>query len=392
MPYIFGVMYTRQIKPIKSKSFFLFGPRQTGKSTYVKSLITDKDLYIDLLPQRNFLNYAKNPGLLREEIYAHLKQYDHFVCVIDEIQKIPALLDEVHEIIESEGIQFVLTGSSARKLRRGGVNLLAGRAYTYRLFPLTYQELGNDFELESALIKGCLPVLWNNSNESIQEFLKSYTETYLKEEIAAEGLVRNIGPFSQFLDIAAANDGEIVNFSNIARECSLSVKTVQQYYQILEDTFIAVKIMGWSKSPRKRLVLNPRFYFFDTGVSNALTHTLMSELNTIIRGRRFEQFIITQIQAMISYKRLDYQLYYWRTNNGAEVDLLICKGTRILYALEIKSSRTIVKEKLSGLKSFLNAHPDIPAYVVGIHQKNRIIDDKINVMNWDSFLNDFFCI
>jgi len=388
IPYIFGVMYTRHINPIKTKSFFLFGPRQTGKSTYVRSLITDKDLYIDLLPQRNFFNYAKNPGLLREEIHAHLQKYDHFVCVIDEIQKIPALLDEVHEIIESKGIQFILTGSSARKLRRGGVNLLAGRAYTYRLFPLTYLELGNVFHLESALIKGCLPVLWNDSNENIQEFLKSYTETYLKEEIAAEGLVRNIGPFSQFLDIAAANDGEIVNFSNIARECSVSVKTVQQYYQILEDTFIAIKIMGWHKSPRKRLVVNPRFYFFDPGVTNILAHTLMSELNTTIRGRRFEQFIITQIQAIISYQRLDYQLYYWRTNNGAEVDLLICRGSQIICALEIKSSRTIVKEKLSGLNSFMKAHPDVPVYVIGIHQKDRMIVERIRVMNWDSFLGD----
>jgi predicted AAA+ superfamily ATPase len=231
-------MYKRTLSPNKEKSWFLFGPRQTGKSTFVKKLLRKKDLYIDLLPQKNFLNYAKNPGRLREEVLAHHQRFGRFVCVIDEIQKIPSLLDEVHELIESCNIRFILTGSSARKLRRGGANLLAGRAYTYRFFTLTFQELGQDFQLDRALRVGCLPVLWGASNDDEQEFLRSYTETYLKEEIAAEGLVRNIGPFSYFLDIVAANDGETVNFSNVARECGVTVKTVQQYYQILEDTFL----------------------------------------------------------------------------------------------------------------------------------------------------------
>ena len=379
-------MFNRLLSPTITKSYFLFGPRQTGKSTFVKGLLGQEDLYIDLLPQRSFLNYAKNPGRLREEIIAHMRGHKNFVCVIDEIQKIPNLLDEVHELIESTDIRFILTGSSARKLRRGGANLLAGRAYTYNLFPLTFQEIGENFDLEKALRIGTLPVLWESQKEDQREFLRSYTETYLKEEVAAEGLVRDIGPFSQFLDIAAANDGETVNFSNIARECSVSVKTVQQYYQILEDTFLALKLPAWQRSPRKRLVSHSRYYLFDPGVTNVLAHTLGGELNPAIRGRRFEQFIIAQIFACIQYNRFDYQLFYWRTNHGAEVDLLICQGEKILYAVEIKSSLNITKESLDGVRSFLSDHPDVAPYVLGHNQKPRQLSDSLTLMNWDDFI------
>ena len=379
-------MFKREINPAKSKSYFLFGPRQTGKSTFVKSLINRKDLYIDLLPQRNFLNYAKNPGRLREEILAHLRRYHDPLCIVDEIQKIPALLDEVHELIESRGIRFILTGSSARKLRRGGANLLAGRAYTYHLFPLTFTEIGSRFDLSRALRLGSLPVLWDSREEDAHEFLRSYTETYLKEEVAAEGLVRNIGPFAKFLDIAAANDGETVNFNNIARECSVSVKTVQQYFQILEDTFLAFRVPAWTKSERRRLVSHPRYYFFDTGVTNALAHALTDQLNPKVFGRRFEQFVICQLMTFIHYKRLDCQLYYWRTNHGAEVDLLLCAGNRISCAVEIKSSQNIAGEQLGGLKSFMLDNPGIPAYVLGDRQNRRRLHDDITVINWDEFI------
>jgi predicted AAA+ superfamily ATPase len=381
-------MFIREINPIKSKSYFLFGPRQTGKSTFVKSSLSSKDLYIDLLPQRNYLNYAKNPGRLRQEVLAHLSKYSDPVVIIDEIQKIPSLLDEIHELIESKGVHFILTGSSARKLRRGGANLLAGRAYTYHLFPLTFNEIGSDFDLNRALKIGSLPVLWESDKEDCQEFLRAYAETYLKEEIAAEGLVRDIGPFAQFLDIAAANDGETVNFSNIARVCSISAKTVQQYYQILEDTFLAFKLPAWSKSARRRLILHPRFYFFDTGVTNSLAHTLTEQLNPQIRGRRFEQYVICQLISAIHYRRLDIQLYYWRTNHGAEVDILLCRGSQILCALEIKSAKNIAGEGLTGLKSFLEDNPRVPAYVLGHEQNRRLLDKDITVMNWCDFINE----
>lgn len=354
----------------------------------MKSLLSSEDLYIDLLPQRSFLNYAKNPGRLREESLAHRKRHGRFTRAINEIQKIPSLLDEVHALMESAGLTFILTGSSARKLRRGGSNLLAGRAYTYRLFPLTFTELGEAFDLERALRAGCLPVLWENRDEDWREFLRAYAETYLREEVAAEGLVRDIGPFSQFLEIAAANDGEIVNFSNIARECSVSVKTAQQYYQILEDTFLATKLPAWQKSPRKRLVTHPRYYLFDPGITNALAHRLGPALDAQTRGRRFEQFVITQIAAAIHYQRLDDQLYYWRTHHGAEVDLLICRGNEILCAAEIKSSRNIVKEGLDGVASFRSVHPATPIFVLGDGQTQRLLAEDLTVMNWDDFLRD----
>ncbi|MBN2124830.1 MAG: ATP-binding protein [Deltaproteobacteria bacterium] len=382
-------MFPRQIHPVKTKSFFLFGPRQTGKSTYVQSLLTPQDLYIDLLPQRNYLGYAKNPGSVREEILAHLERYPEGKCVIDEIQKIPSLLDEVHELIESRGTMFILTGSSARKLRRGAANLLAGRAYTYRLFPLTFEELGDRFNLDRALRIGTLPVLWGNREEDPAEFLRSYTETYLKEEVAAEGLVRDIGPFAQFLDIAAASDGETVNANNIARECSVSAKTVQQYYQILEDTFVAVKLPAWTRSARRRLVSNPRYYLFDPGVANALCHTLSERINPNLLGRRFEQFVIGQLTAAIHYHRLDYTLHYWRTNHGAEVDVLLCTGDRITCALEIKSSRHIASESLTGLKSFLQDNPGVPAYVLGIKQRRRKLAEGLTVIDWQDFIQEF---
>ncbi len=388
IPYIIGAMFKRLLSPNKTKSFFLFGPRQTGKSTFVKSLLTPVDLYIDLLPQRSFLNYAKNPGRIREEILAHLLKHDNFLCIIDEVQKIPALLDEVHELIESKKIRFILTGSSARKLRRGAANLLAGRAYTYHLFPLTASEIGKNFDLERALTTGCLPVLWGNQNEDYREFLRSYAETYLREEIAAEGFVRNIGPFSNFLDVAAANDGEIVNYSNIGRECGVSIKTVQEYYQILEDTFLAFRLSAWRRSVRKRLTAHPRYYFFDTGVVNVLAHTLTEQMHPIIRGRRFEQFVINQIAAAISYKKLDLQLFYWRTNHGAEVDILICRGEKVLAAVEIKASPNIVTESLSGLKSYLQEHPETPAYVLGHKQSTRLLKANILVLNWAEFISD----
>lgn len=186
--------------------------------------------------------------------------------------------------------------------------------------------------------------------------------------------------------LAAANDGETVNFNNIARECSVSLKTVQQYFQILEDTFLAFRVPAWTKSERRRLVSHPRYYLFDTGVTNALAHTLIEQLNPKVFGRRFEQFVICQLMARIHYKRLDRQLYYWRTNHGAEVDLLLCEGSRIVCALEIKSSQNIAGEQLGGLKSFILDNPGIPTFVLGDRQNRRRLHDDITVINWDEFI------
>ncbi len=381
-------MFKRQLNPVATRSYFLFGPRQTGKTWFVKHRLTESDLYIDLLPQRVFLGYAQSPGSFREEILAHLRRHKRFTCVVDEIQKLPALLDEIHELIESTPVTFVLTGSSARKLRRGSSNLLAGRAYTYHLFPLTFEELGDDFVLEKALNFGTLPVLWADTDQNPREFLRAYTETYLREEIQQEGLVRNLAPFSGFLDIAAAADGEVVNYSNIARECGVSVKTVQQYYRILEETFLVLRLPAWARSARTRLISHPKYFFFDPGVTNALTHQLGGKLDPIVRGRRFEQFVIQQIRSAIEYRRMDCDLAFWRTRQGVEVDLLITRGQKIVAAVEMKSTPVIHQAHLYGLKAFGELHPRVPLFVLGPERRERLMENQITVIGWREFITD----
>lgn len=381
----------RTLTPSAKRSFFLFGPRQTGKSTFVQTLLNPEDLYITLLPQRTFLNYSRDPSLFREEIQAHHKQHEHFTCVVDEIQKLPALLDEVHDLIETLGIRFILTGSSARKLKRGAANLLAGRASTYHLYPCTFAELGNQFELEKALFAGCLPYIWANSLslQDTLEFLESYSDVYLREEIQAESVVRQIGAFVRFIDIAANNDGEIVNYSNISRECGVSIKTVQEYYQILEDTFLAYRIDPWIRSVRKRSVSHPKFYLFDPGVTNALCHYLShtQKLNPEVRGRRFEQFIVLQIIALNSYHHLGFELFFWRTNTGLEeIDLILVRAQKPVACIEIKSSPLIKNIDTHGLLSFKDEYPDSKVYLLSPIERPRLLDSGVHMMPWELFL------
>lgn len=381
-------MFQRRLQPASQKSYFLFGPRQTGKSTFVRTFMQPDDLYIDLLPQRTLLEFSRNPDALRERLRLHQKEGKPFMCIIDEIQKAPALLDEVHALIEAQGQRFILTGSSARKLKRGRANLLAGRAYTYHLFPLTWTELGSVCDLEKALRIGLLPTLWENSEEIPHLFLNSYVEAYLREEIAQEGLVRNIVPFAQFLDLAGHQDGEVVNYSSMARDCGISVKTVQQYYQILEDTFLAFRLPCWHRSIRRRLIAHPRYYLFDPGVTNTLARTLTPVLNPEIRGRRFEQFIALQLLACIHYEGLGLELAFWRTTQGHEVDILLTRGQEIIAGLEVKSSVSIHKTDLSGLYAFRDEYPNIPLYVLGINQVPRRLDGDIEVLDFKEFFGE----
>lgn len=383
-------MFKRLLVTSKNRSFFLFGPRQTGKSTYIKAHLGKNDLYINLLPQRIFLNYTRNPNLFREELLAHQKLYgSNFTCIVDEIQKIPALLDEIHDLIETYGIHFGLTGSSARKLKRGGANLLAGRADTYHLFPLTYSEFSENFDLEKVLQIGCLPYLWANvlTEKEKEEFLRAYTDLYLKEEIQAEGVVRNIGSFTRFLDIAAYNDGEIVNYSNIARECGVSVKTVQGYYQILEDTFLSHRMDPWTSSIRKRLISHPRYYLFDMGVTNAICQNF-GQLHPQTRGRRFEQFIILQIIALNSYYRYNYEFFFWRTNNGLEIDLIITHAKKPIAAIEIKSTSSLNPGDTYALNEFKQEYPKVKTYIVCPSDRARILQDETMVIPWEKFLTE----
>jgi predicted AAA+ superfamily ATPase len=302
-----------------------------------------------------FLKYKTDPSRLRAECEFLAKENEKFYVFVDEIQKCPELLDEVHHLIEQFGkkILFILTGSSVRKLKRASVNMLAGRAWQFFLFPFTHLEVGKNFDLDDALTKGTLPPVINESTEDAFRTLKAYVQIYLKEEILDEAIVRNIGAFSRFLDIAADQSGRIVNFSTIARDTGVSSKTIKGYYQILEDTLVAVKLEPYRKSARKRITRHPKYYLFDLGVINAISGrvSISSVKGTTIYGMLFEHFVILEAFRMIHYAEKTYRMYHWRSSHGAEVDMII-ETADAVWAIEIKSSETVRSGDLTGLRSF----------------------------------------
>lgn len=358
--------------------FFLFGPRQTGKSTLIKaSFETETSVIYDLLISKEYQRLVANPSLLREELEAQDEQIKH--VVIDEVQKIPELLDEIHYIIENSKIQryFCLSGSSARKLKKAKANLLGGRAWTRYLFPLTHLELGSDFNLNRALRFGTLPGIYLSDDEAAKEVLSSYVGIYLEEEIKAEAVVRNIGAFTRFLKFAANENGNIINFSNISKEINTSYKTVKEYFHILEDTLIGFFLMPYAKSERKRLVKHPKFYFFDTGVRNTLAKTLSLELESFTKafGDAFEHFIILEIFRLNQYLKKDYELSFYRTASNTEVDLIIDTPNKKTFAIEIKSKDNPTKTDLKGLKSFLELNPKASPICVSTAPRKRKVDN-----------------
>lgn len=370
-------------------STLLFGPRQTGKSTLVRSLLPRESWTVDLLQHDAFLRFSKDPALFRREVEAQ-RRAGVRVVFVDEVQKVPALLDEVHGLIERGGIRFILTGSSARKLKRGGGNLLAGRAVTRRLHPLTMRELGNQFDLARTLRLGSLPAVATSGEEEGRDLLRTYGETYLREEIQAEAVVRNLGSFGRFLDVAAAQCGEILNYTAVGRDAALATRTVQEYFQVLEDTLIGFRLEAWAKSPRARLVKHPRFYLFDTGVTNALTHRLTAASDPLARGRLFEQWVVLECLRLIDYLDLETRCYYWRTNQGAEVDLVFERHGRLVLAVEIKAKRRIAGADLSGLRSFAQAHPSVPRVVVcEVPEEHEL--DATTILPWRRFFERFEC-
>ncbi len=358
-------MLQRLCKLPEKRSFFLFGARQTGKTTLVRSLLSPQDWAIDLLKNDTYFSYKKDPSLFRREAEKKIANQPSLRIMIDEIQKVPELLSEVHYLIEQyPGIQFMMTGSNARKLRRGAANLLAGRAFSRMLFPLTYQETAPQFHLEDTLLYGSLPAVLSLSPTDKRDFLRAYTDTYLKEEIQAEALVRNLGGFHRFLEVASAQCGETINFASIARESGIASRTIQSYYEILEDTLIGFRLEAWRKSARKRLLEHPKFYLFDTGVTNAINHRLEGRLDPVQKGRLFEQFIILETVRMLSYQQSDIRAYYWRTNHGAEVDLVLEKNNDLIAGIEIKSSREIARADLTGLRSLKEDYPHAKSFIV----------------------------
>ncbi len=334
-------MYARLL-PTPAQSAFLFGPRGTGKSTWLRQRFP-RAAYYDLLDTGEALRLAKDPGALYREI-SLLPRCSW--AVIDEVQKAPELLDEVHRLIERHGLCFVLSGSSARKLRRGSVNLLAGRAVTTSMFPLTSAEVSFNLEIGRALEFGMLPMAVDGGDPG--EYLRSYADTYLAQEVRAEALTRNVGAFARFLEIAALRNGQPANATNIAREAGVHRRTVESHFQVLDDTLLGYWLPAWKLKPATRQVLRSKFYFFDCGVVRALTGRLAYPPTQEELGAQMETFILSEIRAYLSYSKLDYRLHYWRTYDGAEVAALLETAHGFL-ALDIKAAARWAKRYNRGL-------------------------------------------
>ncbi len=365
------------------QSAFLFGPRGVGKTTLAEAYLkkVGPSLTINLLHDDEFSRYLINPSLLRAETNAAIKKYGKVTVFIDEVQKLPALLDEVHDLIEKNKINFILTGSSSRKLKRGGANLLGGRAWTLSLHPLTHHEY--ELDLNRVLQTGTLPKIYFE-DPNPERTLKAYVGTYLKEEIQQESQIRNLQGFSRFLEIAAQMNGEPINFTSIGREVGVSGKTVQEYFSILVDTLIVFRIDGWSRSIRKQTLQSPKYYFFDCGVLNALCGELRTELrpSSFRFGKLFETWVVLEIIRLSQYADLDYRLHYWKTNTGLEVDLIIHRGSsRPLVAIEIKSSQNPKSNDLRSLKSFLSEYPNAKPFIFCLTPRPYEMDG-IPILPW----------
>jgi uncharacterized protein len=344
-------MIRRLLTPSKNSSFFLLGARGTGKSTLLEHEIAPyAQLSLNLLLPSDFDPLLRNPQSLLAQIEG-LSNPQGWV-IIDEVQKLPALLDIVHHAIEKFDTKFALTGSSARKLIRGQANLLAGRAFVYHLFPFTYRELDSAFSLEEALNYGTLPKISEFQNSQDKElFLTAYAHTYLKEEIQAEQVVRTLSPFRRFLEIAAQVNGSLINFSAVARDVGSDDKTVKSYFQILEDTLIGFFLPAYHRSVRKTQLQAPRFFLFDCGIKRALEGTLTSLIqpSTSTYGAAFEHFIITEMVRLNSYGRKNFRFFYLRTQAGAEIDLIVERPGNSLALVEIKSTTDVREDHLKHL-------------------------------------------
>lgn len=349
-------MLRRLQKLSYSNSFFLFGARGTGKTTLLKQLFDpDKALWIDLLSESDEERFGRYPDNLSKALKSKHYQY----VIIDEIQKSPKLLDIVQiEIERHKKTQFILTGSSARKLKRGAENLLGGRAFHFNLFPLTYRELGKKFNLQQILQFGSLPKIGSYEDpDDVMEYLRGYVSIYLKEEILVEQLVRDLDPFRDFLEIAAQTNGKMINFSKIAREVGVDDKTIKTYYQILEDTLVGFFLPPFHRSIRKRQRESPKFFLFDTGVKRAIEKTLRVPLTpqTYSYGDAFEHYLIAECFRLNEYLKLDFKISYLRTKDDVEIDLIIERPGQADLLVEIKSTLKVSADEARQLNSIIKA-------------------------------------
>ena len=377
-------MFVRSVRlpPPGHQTFFLWGPRQTGKSTLLRAAYPDA-IWIDLLKADEFRRHVQRPEVLRERLTA-IAGIEALQVVIDEIQKVPTLLDEVHWLIENRGIHFALCGSSARKVRHGAANLLGGRAVRHELFGLTAGEIGAGFDLDRALNHGALPRIY--ASDRPRPLLHSYVADYLKEEVAAEGLVRKLPEFATFLDIAALSNGEIVNFTNIARECGVSTHTAQAYFGIVVDTLIGRWLPSYTKRPKRRVIGAPKFYFFDVGIVNHLARRGWLERGGELYGKALEHWVFHELTARDAYGERFARLAYWRLASGVEVDFVI---DDMRVAIEVKSSGRVTDAHLSGLRHLIRDHPKVGRRVlVCLEPSPRRTADRIDILPLAAFLDE----
>lgn len=361
-------MYTRLL-PTPSRSILLFGPRGTGKSTWIRSRFPHATHY-DLLDTSESLRLNRNPSALFQELRSLPPES---WVIIDEVQRAPALLDQVHRLVELQRLKFVLSGSSARKLRRGGVNLLAGRALTKELFPLVSAELGPNLDLERALGFGTLPMAVGE--EAPQEYLRTYAETYLDQEIRAEALTRNIGNFTRFLEVAARQNGQVTNASSIARDAGVARATVRDHFDLLVDTLIGYRLPSWKLKSTNKQVRHSKFYLFDCGIARALSGRLPYPPSHEERGALLETFLLMEMRACLSYSGLGYPLCFWRNYEGTEVDAL-CETTTGFVAIEIKASSRWERRFNRGLRHVRDAlGAETRCLGVYLGEREALVDD-----------------
>ena len=370
---------TLQLAPLlEHKSFFLFGPRATGKTTLIRRQLMPSAFSINLLNSQFYLRLAAEPFALEQLINESGKK----LIVIDEVQRLPELLNEVHRLIEEKNIRFLLTGSSARKLRHGKANLLAGRVWETRLFPFTSRELP-DFDLNRYLRHGGLPSVY--LSEMPDEELFAYVDTYLREEIMAESLVRKLPPFSRFLKAIALSNGEMINFTKLANDCQVPPATVTEHVGILQDTLVGFMVPAWTESKKRKAIRTGKFYFFDTGVTHTLAGTRTLDRNSNLYGKSFEQFIAMEIRAWQHYVRDRRELAYWRSTHGKEVDFLI--GSDV--ALEVKAATRVTGRDASGLRAL--AEENVFQKLLLVSQDTvETSDGTIRAIHWTTFLNELW--
>jgi len=319
----------------EGQSAFLWGARKTGKTTYLRRKFPESIVY-DFLQTDLFIEFSKRPFLLREQLSAKSEDVLQHPIILDEVQKVPQVLDEVHWLIENKGLRFILCGSSARKLKRGRANLLGGRAWRYEMHPLVSAEI-DDLDLLRVLNRGMIPAHY--LREGFEKSLQAYLQDYLKEEVFDEGLTRNVPAFSRFFEAMGYSHGDLTNYSNIARECGVDAKTVKEYYQILSDTLLGRMVPPFKRRQERQVISKAsKFYLFDVGVAGALTKRRLAEERGEQFGRALEHFIFMEVLAHSSYHDLDYNIHFWRTKSGLEVDFVLGDGE---VALEVKGSSSI---------------------------------------------------